>query len=72
MRMLMWGMRHHNFGEVAGQVTRLIGAATKTWLGLIPLGNTGGANVSAFKPLPIPDDLADLIDVARSPRLWLN
>jgi hypothetical protein len=72
MRMLMWGMRHHNPGEVAGQVTRLIGAATKTWLGLIPQGNTGGANVSAFKPLPIPDDLADLIDVARSPRLWLN
>jgi hypothetical protein len=72
MRMLLWGMRHHNPGEVAGQVTRLIGAATKTWLGLIPQGNTGGANVSAFKPLPIPDDLADLIDVARSPRLWLN
>ena len=72
MRMLMWGMRHHNLSEVAGQVTRLIGAATKTWLGLVPEGNTGGANVSAFKPLPIPDDLADLIDVARSPRLWLS
>lgn len=72
MRMLAWGLRHHNPREVMGQITRLIGAATKTWVGLIPQGNTGGANVSAFKPMPIPDDLADLIDVARSPRQWLN
>lgn len=72
MRMLFWGLRHHNNREVMGQITRLIGAATKTWLGLIPQGNTGGANVSAFKPMPVPDDLADLIDVARSPRQWLN
>jgi hypothetical protein len=72
MRMLMWGMRRLNLDEVAGQIMRLIGAATKTWLGLVPQGNTGGANISAFKPLPIPDDLAELIDVARSPRLWLN
>ena len=72
MRMLFWGLRHHSTREVMGQITRLIGAATKTWLGLIPQGNTGGANVSAFKAMPIPDDLADLIDVARSPRQWLN
>ena len=72
MLMLVWGLRHHNLREVAGQVSRIVGAATKTWLGLIPQGNTGGANVSAFKAMPIPDDLADLIDVARSPRQWRN
>lgn len=72
MQMLIWGLRHHNPREVIGQMTRLVGAATKTWVGLVPEGNTGGANVSAFKPMPIPDDLADLIDVARSPRQWLN
>lgn len=71
-RMLVWGMRHHNRREIIGQMTRLIGAATKTWVGLIPQGNTGGANVSAFKSMPIPDDLADLINVARLPRQWLN
>lgn len=70
--MLLWGLRHHSSREVVGQVTRLIGAATKTWLGFIPQGNTGGANVSAFKQMPIPDELADLIDAARSPRQWLN
>lgn len=72
LRMLAWGLRHHNSREIVGQITRLIGAATKTWVGLIPQGNTGGANVSAFKSMPIPDDLADLIEVARSPQQWLN
>lgn len=72
MLMLLWGLRHRDPREIAGQATRLIGAATKTWVGLIPSGNTGGANVSAFKPMPIPDDLADLIEVARSPRQWRN
>ena len=31
-------------------------------------GNTGGANVSPFKPLPIPDDLAAEIAAARRGR----
>ena len=72
LRMLAWGLRQRSPREVVGQLVRLVGAATKTWIGLIPQGNTGGANVSAFKPMRIPDDLADLIDVARAPRLWLN
>lgn len=71
-RMLRWGLRRSNPREVAGQIVRLAGAGLKTWLGLIPEGNTGGANVSAFKPMPIPADLADLIEAARSPRQWLN
>ena len=29
--------------------------------GRYPLGNTGRANVSATKPMPIPDDLAELL-----------
>ncbi len=72
VRMLLWGIRHQKAREVLGQFTRVIGAATKTWIGLIPSGNTGGANVSAFEEMAIPDDLADLIDAARSPRLWVN
>ena len=72
MAMFFWGLRHHKPREIAGQITRLIGAAAVTWVGLVPQGNTGGANVSAFKSMPIPDDLADLIDVARLPRQWRN
>ena len=72
LRLLFWGLRYRDTREVLGQVVRLIGATTKTWVGLIPHGNTGGANVSAFKSIPIPEDLADIIDGARSRRQWLN
>jgi hypothetical protein len=66
IRMLMWGIRQRSLREFFGQITRVIGAATKTAVGLVPTGNTGGANVSAFKPMPIGDDLAGLIAAARS------
>lgn len=70
--MLMWGLRQGKMDEVAGQIARVIAAAAKTWAGLVPAGNTGGANVSAFKAMPVDDELADLIAVARSPQLWRN
>lgn len=57
-RMLLWGWRQHSMPEIAGQVFRLVGAATKTAIGLIPQGNTGGANVSPFRPMPIPPEHA--------------
>lgn len=65
-QMLCWGLRHHQAGEVAGQLLRLVGAVTKTAIGLLPEGNTGGANVSAVKPMPVPDDLAEILRSARS------
>jgi hypothetical protein len=66
VRMLMWGLRRRRTPEVMGQLARIIGAATKTWLGLVPEGNTGGADVSAFKSMTIADDLSSLIAAARS------
>ena len=30
----------------------------------VPLGNTGGTNVSPFKPMPIPDDLKRFLSKA--------
>lgn len=68
MRMLMWGFRRHDWREVIGQTFRLIGATAGTWAGLVPHGNTGGANVSWFKPMAIPDDLARQISAALSNR----
>jgi pimeloyl-ACP methyl ester carboxylesterase len=65
-RMLAWGLRQRRAGEVAGQALRIIGAATKTGLGLIPHGNTGGANVGPFKQMPIPDNLAATIASVRT------
>lgn len=52
-RMLRHGLRYRDFKEVFGQVVRLVGAFTKTAIGLVPTGNTGGANISPFKRLPV-------------------
>ncbi|GHC88168.1 hypothetical protein GCM10007320_35070 [Pseudorhodoferax aquiterrae] len=65
VRMLHWGLRHRVWGEVAGQVLRIVGAATKTALGWVPTGNTGGSNVSPFRKMPIPPDLVQQLERAR-------
>lgn len=68
-RMLGWAWRHRDHREIAGQLLRIVGAAAKTALGLVPTGNTGGSNVSPFRPMPIPLDLQRVIDAtgARQP-----
>ena len=66
LHMLRWGIRHRRPREVLGQILRLIGAATKTALGLVPEGNSGGANVSPLKPMPVPQDLSTIIKKAQS------
>lgn len=63
--MLRWSLRHRAWAEARGQLLRIVGAATKTALGWVPTGNTGGSNVSPFKPLPLPKDLAAIIDQAK-------
>ena len=64
-QMLRWSVRQRRVGEFFGQVLRIAGAATKTAFGLVPAGNTGGSNISPFKPLPVPADLAALIRNSR-------
>lgn len=64
--MLMFAVRNKKMREIVGQIIRLIGAVTKTVFGLFPRGNTGGANVSPFRKMPISADLAILIERARS------
>jgi hypothetical protein len=65
MQMFAWAMRHRIWKEARGQALRIVGAATKTALGWVPTGNTGGANISPFKALPIPPDLAQTIERAK-------
>lgn len=65
VRMFFWALRHRVLREAVGQVMRIVGAATKTVFGWVPTGNTGGANVSPFRRMPIPSDLAVVIDCAR-------
>ena len=63
--MLKIGWKKKDWREIFGQLFRVVGASTKTPFGIYPTGNTGGANVSPFKPLPIPDDLRAIIEKAR-------
>jgi hypothetical protein len=64
--MFVWGLKRHDAREVFGQVVRLIGAATKTAVGLVPAGNTGGSNISPVKRLPIPAELEDIIKTSKA------
>lgn len=64
--MLKIGWRQRNAREVFGQIVRIIGAFTKTPFGIYPNGNTGGANVWFFKPMPVPNDLEKIISQAKN------
>lgn len=63
-RMFRYALRHRLCGEAAGQAWRLVAAAAFTAFGLLPMGNTGGADVNGFRPMPIPDDLRQAIAAA--------
>jgi hypothetical protein len=63
--MLKIALRKRDVREIWGQMIRIIGAATKTPLGIYPTGNTGGSNVWFFKPMPIPEDLRAILQRAR-------
>jgi hypothetical protein len=63
--MLAWAVKQRDVGEALGQLLRIVGAATMTAFGLVPHGNTGGANVSPIKPMPIPHDLEAILLKAR-------
>ena len=64
LRMLRLGWRTIDVREVLGQLTRTIAALvfSRIW---VPVGNTGRANVSAFVPMPVPEDLAEMLSETR-------
>ncbi|MBL8308804.1 MAG: DUF3703 domain-containing protein [Burkholderiales bacterium] len=55
--MLRIAWRRNDQREVFGQVTRLVATIPGYIFGWVPVGNTGGANVSPIQPMPIPSDL---------------
>lgn len=64
--MLAWALRNTSMREIIGQVVRIIGAIVVTPLGLVPIGNTGGSDISPFKKMPIDPKLELLIKKAKS------
>jgi hypothetical protein len=59
--MLGAAVRRRDRREIVGQVLRLVVAGPGSLTGRYPVGNTGGADVSALRPMPIPDDLRALL-----------
>lgn len=58
--MLKIGWRRRDGREVRGQVLRLAAGGLLSRMGRLPTGNTGGADVPAERPMPLPADLAPL------------
>ena len=61
-RMLGLALRRGPRREIPGQVFRILVAGPGSAAGRYPVGNTGRADVSAFAPMPMPDDLRALLD----------
>ena len=59
--MLAAALRRGDRREVVGQLLRLVVAAPGSLSGRYPVGNTGGADVSALQPMPIPEDLRSVL-----------
>ena len=55
--MLRLALKQSDAREARGQLVRLIGAGPFHLAGWVPVGNTGGADVSPTLPMPIPSDL---------------
>lgn len=64
--MLKFGFRIKDTREIVGQIPRLLVGGVKSFVGTIPVGNTGGANVPPLRPMEIPEDLQAILNPYRS------
>jgi hypothetical protein len=60
--MLKIGLRRRSAAEVFGQAVRIGLGALGSAVGVVPVGNTGGIDISMFKRLPIASDIAHIVD----------
>ncbi len=61
-KMLVFGLKTKNVKEIFGQIPRLVIGGVKSFVGNIPVGNTGGANVPPLQYMEIPEDLQLIIN----------
>ena len=64
--MLKFGIKIKNKKEILGQLPRLLVGGIKSFVGKIPTGNTGGANVPPLKVMDIPDELKNIMKPYRN------
>ncbi|WP_340152433.1 DUF3703 domain-containing protein [uncultured Marivirga sp.] len=63
--MLKFGIRIKSTKEIIGQIPRLLVGGVKSFVGRIPVGNTGGANVPPLQSMPIEKDILDIIEKSK-------
>lgn len=61
-KMLQFGIYIKDMKEIVGQLPRLLVGGVKSFVGKVPLGNTGGADVPPLRPLEIPKDIQNMFD----------
>lgn len=61
VRMIGRAFRDQKWGELLGQIPRLLLAGPGSLLGRYPRGNRGTTVISMFRPEPLPTDLASLL-----------
>lgn len=60
--MLKVGFYQRSIQEILGQVVRIVFGAVGSAIGIVPIGNTGGTNISMFARLPIEPSLAKILN----------
>lgn len=63
--MLRFAWTERDWVEALGQLARLLVAAPASAFERYPEGNTGRARVPMTQPMPMPDDLAAIVEQAR-------
>ncbi|MFC7773320.1 DUF3703 domain-containing protein [Flavobacterium sp. GCM10027622] len=61
-KMLQFGFKIKSTKEVIGQIPRLLVGGVKSFVGHVPVGNTGGANVPPLRPMEIPKDIQEILN----------
>lgn len=59
--MLRIAVAKRDFFETFGQIIRIPLGIIGSFIGVVPIGNTGGSNVGLFKKMSIPDDLNEFL-----------
>jgi hypothetical protein len=59
--MLRFGIKIKNRKEILGQLPRLLIGGVKSFVGKIPVGNTGGANVPPLRVMEIPEEIKNMM-----------
>lgn len=62
--MLVFGCKIKSVKEILGQIPRLLVGGVKSFVGTIPVGNTGGANVPPMQSMPIQQEIKEIFKKA--------